>query len=178
MKKLCLAVLIAMFLSLFLGKAAEPTPAAEDAKTRLDKKETIDLIIKAGRLPRAQQISGIDRVVGSQSESKTPRSDFTFCMGLAYLGNYKAQACAAGAYENGRGIVEDLTEAYLWYTVALENSTSDAVTQKRLQADQERVLLKLRSTYPSPNDEELEDLIKTLKNQIGQYPNEAKKANK
>jgi TPR repeat protein len=177
-KLLFLAVLLRVFISFLPGMAAAQTPSSEEAKTRLDKKEITDLILKIGNMPGAQQNSGIDRIASNPSGSKTPRSDFTFCTGLAFLGNHKAQRCVGYAYEHGLGIVEDAIDAYMWYTIALENSAGDAAAKKKLQEDIERITLKLRSVYPSPSNEELDDLIKTQKMQIGQYRDEAKKANK
>jgi hypothetical protein len=178
--KLFLAALVTMSFPFMSARAAgqAPSAASEDAKTRLNKKEIIDLMLKIGRMPRAQQDSRIAQITKSPSDSKTPRSDFEFCMGLAYLGNYKAQACAANAFEQGLGTVQDLSDAYIWYVVALENPITDAATQKRLQEEKERITLKLRSNYPAPSDEELEELVSTEKNRLTDYRNEANKAKK
>lgn len=178
LKKICLAALIAMVFSYFPGRAAVQTPVSEEAKTRLDKKEIVDLIVKTGRMPRAQQDSGLDRILNGKLDSKTPRSDFTFCTGLAFLGNYKAQACVGSAFERGRGIVEDLTDAYIWYAIALENPIDDAAVKQRLLADKDRITLRLRSTYPTPSDEELDEWVSAQKKQMAQYRDEAKKAKK
>jgi hypothetical protein len=178
LKKFFIAALFVMTFSSLPGRAAEKATASEDEKTRLDKQEIIALIGKIGGMPRAQHNSGIDRISSNPSGSKTPRSDFTFCMGLAFLGNYKAQACVGNAFEHGIGIVEDPTDAYVWYAIALENPIDDAAAKKRLQSDKERVSLRFRLTYPSPTDEELDDLVKAQQKQIGQYRAEATKANK
>jgi TPR repeat protein len=178
LNKFFVAALIVMAFSSLPARAAEKTTASEDEKTRLDKQEITALIGKIGGMPRAQQNSEVDRISSNASGSKTPRSDFTFCMGLAFLGNYKAQACVGNAFEHGLGIVEDPTDAYVWYTIALENRIDDEAAQKRLQADKERVSLRFRLNYPSPTDDELDDLVNAQKKQIGQYRDEATKANK
>jgi hypothetical protein len=165
------------FLSVRVAVPA-PTAALEDTKTRLNKKEIIDLMLKIGQMSRAQQDSRIAQITKSQSDSKTPRSDFEFCMGLAYHGNYKAQVCAAKAFEHGLGIIEDLSDAYVWYILALENPGADAATKKSLEEEKERIILKLRSTYPSPSDDELEELVRTEKNRLTEYRNEVAKAKK
>jgi hypothetical protein len=180
LNKILLAAAMMLSIPLLSLKAAIQSPAAasEDAKTRLNKQETIDLILKIGRIPRSQQDSRLALIAKNQSDSKTPRSDFEFCMGLAYLNNYKAQACVAQAYERGTGIVEDLSDAYVWYTLALESLIEDAATQKRLQAEKERITLKLRASYPAPSDDELDDLVKAEKNRMTEYQNEVKKIKK
>jgi hypothetical protein len=129
-------------------------------------------------MPPAQQESRMAQIAKGQSDSKTPRSDFEFCMGLAYLGNDKAQACVAKAFEHGLGIVEDLSDAYVWNVVALENPVHTAGTQKRLEEEKERLTLKLRSTYPAPSDDELEELVRVEKNRLTDYRNEVNKVKK
>jgi TPR repeat protein len=180
LRRMLLTVILALSFPLLPAGAANQGPAAasEDAKTRLNKRETIDLMLKIGRMPRAQQDSRMDQIAKNQSDSKTPRSDFEFCMGLAYRGNYKAQACAAKAYEHGLGIVEDLSDAYVWYVLALENRIDDAATRKLLEEEKERLILKVRSTYPSPSDDELQDLVRAEKNRLTDYRNEAAKEKK
>jgi hypothetical protein len=175
-----LTLIITLLFPILSVRAAvqAPTATSEDAKTRLNKKEIIDLMIKIGRMPRAQQDSRIAQIAKNQSDSKTPRSDFEFCMGLAYLGNYKAQICAAKAFERGLGTVEDLSDAYAWYILALETPNAEAATQKRLEEEKELLILKLRSSYPAPSDDELEDLVRTEKNRLTDYRNEITKAKK
>jgi len=180
LRKIFLAAFIAAGLGLTLPCASgQPSPpASEETKTRPDKRETLDWMRSAGRMTPAQQNSRLETIEKGQADSKTPRSDFTFCMGLAHLGSPKAQVCVARAYEHGIGIVEDLAEAYAWYTIALENSAKDAAARERLQAEQDRIVLRLHSAYPAPTEEELEDLVRTGKNRISQYQEELKKARK
>jgi hypothetical protein len=175
-----LTAIIALSFSPIPARAAlRATPAAsEDTKTRLDKQEIMDLMLKIRQMPAAQQDSKMSQIAKSQSDGKTPRSNFEFCMGLAYLGNYKAQACAAKAYERGLGIVEDFTDAYVWYVLALENTIDDAATRKRLEEEKERIILKLRSSYPSPSDDELEDQVRAEKDRIADYRKEVAKTKK
>jgi hypothetical protein len=178
--KVLLTLIITLSFPILSVKAAvqAPTAASEDAKTRLNKKEIVNLMIKIARMPLAQQDSRIAQIAKNQSDSKTPRSDFEFCTGLAYLGNYKAQICAAKAFERGLGIVEDLSDAYVWYILALEAPNADAATRKRLEEEKERLILKLRSSYPAPSDDELEELVRTEKNRLTDYRNEVTKAKK
>ena len=180
LKKIFLAALITLSFSFFSTNTAGQTPAptSEDVKTRFNKPETIDLMLQTGRIPLAQRNSRIDLILKDQAGSKTPRSDFTFCLGLAYFGNYKAQACVGKAYESGLGIVEDLSEAYTWYAVALDNRIDDSAAQQRLESDKNRIELKLRSSYPAPSDDELEEMLRSQKNRITQYQEEVKKIKK
>jgi hypothetical protein len=126
------------------------------------------------RQPEKQQNDKLDVILKSASDPdrKTPRSDFLFCAGLAYLGNGKAQQCLGRAYENGQGVVEDLMEAYTWFAIAVGNHASGS------DADLERVKTRLLSTYPAPTDEEFEDQVSDLKSRISQYQAAAKKGKK
>lgn len=121
-------------------------------------------------MPSREQEAKLDLIVKNQADSKTPRSDFRFCMGMAYLGNYKAQKCVGNAYENGRGIVDDLSEAYTWYALAAEQNSAEA------GADLERVKMRLVTAYPSPSEDELQDMVTAQKNRIKDYGEEAKKS--
>ena len=173
LKKLLLTLIIA--LPLAIATSAQE-PASEDAKTRPNKQEVLDLMIKAGRMPAQQQNARIDAIWKDSSAGKTPRSDFLFCTGFAYLGNPKAQQCVGSAYENGRGIVEDLSEAYAWYAVALENKLTDKATAEKIEADKERVKERLLSAYPHPTEDDLDDLAKAQESRIAQYQEDVKKA--
>lgn len=175
LKRLFWAALIALPLALMPTAPAGQAPALEDAKTRLGKQEIIDLIVKTGRIPRQEREIRIEAIWKSEN-SKTPRPDFMFCTGLAYLGNAKAQACLGRAFEKGYGIVEDLYEAYTWYSVALENPIADKALEQQAQESKDRVQRGLQSGYPAPTDDELEDLVKQQVSRIVQYKEEAKKA--
>jgi TPR repeat protein len=129
-------------------------------------------------MSRKEQDSKVDLIWKDPSGSKTPRSDFMFCAGLAYLGNFKAQACLGNAFEKGLGIVEDLSEAFTWYALALESPIADKAAEQQVQADKERVIQKLRSSYPAPNDDDLDDMVKAQMNRITQYREEMEKAAK
>ncbi len=170
-KKLLLAVLVTYSLALTsLTYAAQGlTPKSENEKTRLSKEEITTLMINTARLPIKEQESRMDLIWTGKADSKTPRSDFLFCTGLAYTGNYKAQVYLGRAYENGTGIVEDHLEAYLWYSIALDNSIDEKEIAKEIQADRDRVKTNLLSFYPAPSEEELDDSVKEQKQRMVEY---------
>jgi TPR repeat protein len=178
LKRLLFTAMIVLPLTPAMGRAAqqESAIASQDAKTRLNEQEIIDLMVKINRMPRTQQDGRMDSIWKDQSGSKTPRSDFLFCMGLAHLGNRKAQVCVANAFEKGRGVVEDLMDAYTWYALALEDPILSKAMEQQAQEDIDRVKTKLLSSYPAPTDDDLEDLVKAQKNRIARYQEEAKKA--
>ena len=175
LKKLLLMLMVALPLAI---ATRGQEPASEDAKTRPNKQEILDLMITAGRMPAQQQSTRLDAIAKDASAGKTPRSDFLFCTGFAYLGNTKAQQCVASAYENGRGIVEDLSEAYAWYAVAFENKITDKAIAEKIEADKERVKERLLAAYPHPTEDDLNDLAGALKSRIAQYQEDVKKAKK
>ena len=140
--------------------------ASENEKTRLSEDEITNLMIQVERLPVLEQNSKMDRIWKDPSGSRTPRSDFLFCVGLAYLGNYKAQAYLGSAFENGRGIVADNYESYVWYSMALNNVVDDEEAKPQIQEGRDRVKLALISVYPAPSDQELEELVEAQKNRI------------
>ncbi len=156
----------------------EPPAAPENAKTRPTKGEIIDLINRIGRMPAPQRNSRMDIIWKDTAASKTPRSDFMFCVGLAYLGDHRAQACVGNAYEKGIGVVEDLSEAYTWYALALEGPVGDKESQQRVQEAKEHVVQRLQSSYPAPSDEDLGDMVKAQESRIARYREEAKKGGK
>ena len=123
-------------------------------------------------LPEKQQNENLDVILRSAADSKTPRSNFLFCVGSAYLGNGKAQQCLGRAYENGRGVVEDQMEAYTWFALAAGSKVSGS------DADLERVKTRLLSKYPAPTDEEFENQVSDLKDRISQYQAAVKKNKK
>lgn len=148
--------------------------AQEDVATRPDKQETIEQMIATGRLTKQQQSDRLSAIMKDPAARTSPRSDFMFCTGLAYRGDRTAQRCVGAAYENGRGIVQDLMEAYAWYAVAAEGSDGDVAAA----ADRERVKSNLVSAYPFPSDNEFDDAIMAHKSRLSQYQDEAKKAGK
>jgi hypothetical protein len=172
MKKLNFwAIIVALSIALIPSSAGGQDFGAESEKekTRLDKDEITKLMIQVGRMPVPEQNSRMDRLWKDPSGSETPRSDFLFCAGLAYLGNYKAQACLGGAYENGRGIVSDSYESYVWYTVALDNPIDDPEAVQNIKEARDRVKFGLISVYPAPSDQELDKLVTTQKDRISEY---------
>jgi hypothetical protein len=151
---------------------------SEDVNARPNKQEITDLMAQIHRMPGQQQNEKLTQILKDPAGSKTPRSDFAFCTGLAYLGNYKAQMCVGNAYENGRGIVEDLSEAYAWYAIASENQIADESEAKRVEAERERVKERLVSAYPHPTEDDLADMVNSQKTRIAQYQDQFKKAKK
>jgi hypothetical protein len=150
-------------------------PASESERTLLNKSEIIELMIQAGQMSNQQQEEKIDQLWASDT-SKTPRSDFLYCAAIAYLDNYKAQACLGRAFENGSGIVSNLSDAYVWYAIALDHPVEDVNVKETIQARRDHVKQTLRSVYPAPSDYELEDLVKNQKEKIEEYAAEAGKA--
>ena len=168
-KRLFLIALLLTFSRFILAET-------EDVKTRPNKQDITDLMLQAGKMSVQEQNAKIEQILKDQAGSKTPRADFMFCTGLGFLGNYKAQMCVARAYENGLGIVEDLSEAYTWYEVALSNSIADDADAKKVEADRDRVKERLISAYPHPTEDELIDSINAQKTRIAQYQEQQKKA--
>ena len=147
-------------------------PAASETDIFLpDKNDTIAWMNQASNMPAARQNESLDAALKgvSTSESKTPRSDFQLCAGLAHLGNAKAQRCLGYAYEKGIGVVDDILEAYVWFELAHKGGDAES------EADAERVLLILNSAYPAPSEEELELLVSEQQKKIAEYQKEVKK---
>jgi TPR repeat protein len=164
---------IVLILSFFLlPLTAQESAISQQDATRPDKPEIHSWMKKTAQISVKQQNENLDVILKSASESKTPRSDFLFCLGLAYAGNGKSQQCLGRAYEKGRGVVEDLMEAYTWFALAVENKAPES------EADLDRVKTRLLSTYPAPSDEEFENQVSDLKSRISQYQAEAKKSKK
>jgi len=160
---------------LALSTIPAPAPAqgvSENVTAKPNKQDIIDQMIAAGKIPAPQRNSRLDQILSGQP-GKTPRSDFMFCLGSAYLGDYKAQRCLGKAYENSLGIVQDFLEAYTWYAVALENRGADK--GKEIESDRDRVKDRLFSSYPAPTDDDLDDMVKAQKSRIMQYQSELKR---
>ncbi len=164
------------FIALLAAFSQSVIAQSESEKARLTGKEITDLMVQASRMPAQQQNSRLDQILKDQAGSRTPRSDFTFCSGLAYLGNFKAQMCVGKAFETGSGIVEDTSEAYTWYAVASENRTADKAEIQQAESERDRLQLKLVAAYPHPTEDDLADMINSLKGRIAQYQEQIKKA--
>lgn len=149
--------------------AQETAGTSENTKTRPVKQEIGEQMIQIGRLSSQQQNSKVDQILAVQEESKTPRSDFMFCTGLAYLGNAKAQMCVGKAFEKGLGVVEDLLEAHTWYAVACQTGFADQSQAQKAEEIRDQVKERLISAYPHPTEEELEDQMSAQKTKIEQY---------
>jgi TPR repeat protein len=173
LKRYC-SVAVLIFSLFLIALPAQETAISQQDNTRPDKQDILSSINKAVQLPAMQQNDNLDVILknASDPDSKTPRSDFLFCVGLAYLGNGKAQQCMGRAYEKGRGVVEDLMEAYTWFALSVDNHTTGS------DAELERVKTRLLSTYPAPTDEEFENQVSDLKSRISQYQAAAKKGKK
>ena len=165
-------------MALLLTFAQFAIAGSEDIKTIPNKQEITDMMLQASRISGPEQNSKVTQILKEQANSKTPRSDFMFCTGLAYLGNCKAQICVGYAYENGLGIVDDLSLAYAWYGLALESRITDEADAKRAEADRDRVKERLLSAYPHPTEDDLADLVNSQKTRIAQYQEQFKKAPK
>ena len=155
-ERLLLAVIL--IFPVFSSAAAAQAPAATEYRMvlepitsaqavsetdvyRPDKNDIISWMNQASKISAAQQNEMVDAALKNISGSggKTPRSDFQLCLGLAYLGNAKAQRCAGSAYEKGIGIVDDTLEAYVWFELAHSGGSAES------QADVSRVILILNS---------------------------------
>lgn len=167
-------VLVALFLTLSHVVIA----GSEDVKTIPDREEIANMMLQASRMSAQEQDNRVTQILKNQADSKTPRSDFMFCTGLAYLGNYKAQLCTGYAYENGIGIVDDLPSAYTWYEMALANRIADDADAKRAEADRDRAKERLLSAYPHPTEDDLADMVNAQKTRIAQYQEQLKNAPK
>ena len=177
MKRILSTALIVWTVFLAQSTLLGQTPAAgsEAVKSRPVKEEITGLMNQIGKMPAQQQKSKIDQLPDTPADSKTPRSDFMFCTGLAHLGNAKAQMCVAKAYENGIGVVEDLSEAYTWYALACQTGFADASEAQKAEENRDRVKQRLISAYPHPTEEELDDQVLAQKAKIAQYQAEIKK---
>ena len=164
-KKRLLTAIIVLPLSLLsiIATGRILLPAFADDAAKLTKDDITMLMVQVGRLPVVQQDRKMEAIWANMDGSQTPRSDFLFCTGFAYLGNYKAQACLGNAYEKGRGVDKDLTGAYVWYSIALDNPINDPVDKRQIQADRDRIRKALSSGTSAKTDKELNDLIKEQK---------------
>ena len=162
------------FAALLLTLSQTLIAQSEDVKTRPNKQEINDLMLQVSRMSGQEQNSRVVQILKNQAGSKTPRSDFMFCTGLAYLGNYRAQMCVGNAFEGGFGIVEDLSEAYTWYALALDSRIADDADAKTVEATTERLKDRLVSAYPHPTEDDLADMVNSLKTRIAQYQEQIK----
>ena len=88
---------------------------------------------------------------------------------------FSFEGCVAKAYENGIGVVEDLSEAYTWYALACQTGFADASEAQKAEENRDRVKQRLISAYPHPTEEELDDQVLAQKAKIAQYQAEIKK---
>jgi hypothetical protein len=165
-KKLLLMIALILPITVF---GQEIKPASESEHTLLNKSETIALIKQVAPMPVAKQKEKVAQLWAADADSKTPRSDFLYCTAFAYLNYPQAQACLARAFENGHGIVSNLTDAYVWYTVALENPAISSDLKDKVEAEQTRIKMTLFSVYPTPTDFELEEAVKKQQELIKEY---------
>ena len=163
-----------IFVAALISAVGQINPASENEKSLLHKSEIIDLMKQVGQMSTQEQKEKIEKLWTDGSGSETPRSDFLYCSGFAYLDRYKAQACLGRAFEKGRGTVQDYTDAYIWYAIALDHPIEDAAFKEKIQAAKARVKMTLHSVYPAPSDYELEDAVKKQKEKIAQYQEESR----
>jgi TPR repeat protein len=176
LKRFLLAAIIALPVVFAQSALSAQAPAAsEDAKTRPTRQEITALMTQVSKMSAPQQNGKIDQILADQAGSKSPRSDFLFCTGLAYTGNAKAQMCVAKAYESGIGVVEDLLEAHTWFALACQTGFSDAAEAQKAEEIRDRIKERLISAYPHPTEEELDDQITALKAKIAQHHAETPK---
>jgi hypothetical protein len=149
---------------------------SEDIKTRLDGDEIKKLMVQVRLLPVAEQDRKMDLIWNDKSGGATPRSDFLFCAGSAYLENYRAQACLGRAFELGRGIVVDPYESYVWYSMALSHTIDDREMKQKIQDARDRIKQQLITVYPAPSDHELSELVGARKQLIQKYGEEVGQA--
>ena len=169
-KRLFLTVTF-IFSILSLTVTAQIPAASETDAFRPGKKEIVEWINQLSKMPVAQQNESAEAALKgiSSAGSKTPRSDFQLCAGLAFLGNAKAQRCLGYAYEKGFGVVNDLEEAYVWFELAHQGGDKESA------ADVSRIVLVLNSAYPAPSEDELEMMTIEQKRTIAEYQKEIKK---
>ncbi len=152
---------------LILAASAAAADDAQDAKSRPTREEILDQMAKVRSTPSAPgRIAG---VLAGLDHTATPRSDFLFCTGLAHLGDARAQACVAKAYERGIGVVEDWMEAHAWYELACETGIPDADEARKTAEARDQLTMRLMSAYPHPTEEELADQVGALKSTIARY---------
>ena len=157
--------------SLVTFTVAAQVPAVSETDIYLpDKNDVIAWMNQASKMSAAQQNERADAALENVSSSggKTPRSDFQICLGLAYLGNAKAQRCIGYAYEKGIGVVNDMMEAYVWFEIAHKGG------DKKSEPEASRTLLILNSAYPAPSEDELERLTEEQEKKIAEYQKEVK----
>jgi hypothetical protein len=141
-----------------------PVTAEEDA-SRPGKEDILQAMQAVAKSPQERQQERLESIWMSES-STAPRADFLYCLGAAYLGDGKAQACVGRAYEQGKGVVSDLNEAYVWYTLSMDDPLVAAETA--VEDARDRVKGKLQEFYPAPSDEDLEQLVAAERNRIAQ----------
>ena len=137
--------------------------ASPDEEIGLTKDDIAMLMVQVKRIPVVQQDRRMEMIWDHLESSETPRSDFLFCTGLAYLGNYKAQACLGRAFEKGKGADKSLANAYIWYAIAFDNPINDPELRQSIRADRDRLKKELLKLSPTKSEKELEDLVKLQK---------------
>jgi hypothetical protein len=180
MKKLCFSAAIITVFVLMKAPAGyalppqEQAPAAvdEQAKSRPDKGDIIGMMTRINKMTARQKQQKLEEIISGKSGDATPRSDFLFCLGLAYLDDGKGQICVGEAFENSKGIVEDLMDAYVWYSIARKNENADSPSREKANANLERLKIRMFSVYPPPSEDELESLEVREKEHIKQYRSE------
>ena len=170
----CLFILLRVGYTLPQTQSPKLTDSEQD-RSRPSRQEIVETMVKIGKLSPQQQEARVRAIEERKAESSTPRSDFLFCLGSAYLGLNRAQICVGDDYEHGQGVVEDPTDAFVWYSIALDGTIADAKMTQSVHEARDRMKGKLVQNYPSPSDEELDAQIKDQKTRIQEGQKEAAK---
>lgn len=158
---------------LFLWGGAAPAGAGpeldEGAVTRPDDAEILEWMRFKGPMSAEERGSALEGILARMAAGggATPRSDFLTAAAFAHRGDGRAQYCLGLAYEKGLGVVEDLTDAYVWYALAARSGYAAAGEAR------ERVKTLLVSVYPAPTDEELDTLTAAAAGTIARLGAEA-----
>jgi len=175
-KRVISAVILVVFCKISIGETGfcswqekPASPASEQAKTRPDREEILEMMASISKVSPPARDSAIEKILKSGPDGKTPRSDFLYCLGAAYLGDVRAQICLGKAYEKGVGIVEDATDAFVWYSIALSGSISDQALEQEIRTARQRMTAILVQGYPAPSEEELNALVQKEQLRIREY---------
>lgn len=143
----------------------------EGAVTRPDDTEILEWMRFQGSLTAEEREAALKGILARMTAGggETPRSDFMTCAALAHRGDGRAQYCVGRAYENGTGVVEDLTDAYVWYALAARAGYGAGAEAR------ERVKTLLLSVYPAPTDDELDTLEAAAREAVARLGAEARK---
>ncbi len=166
--RLGMVALMVLFLWGGAATAAEPE-IDEGAVTRPDEAEVLEWMRLKGPMTAAERGSALEEILARMTAGggATPRSDFLTSAAFAHRGDGRAQYCLGMAYEKGLGVVEDPTDAYVWYALAARSGYAAAAEAR------ERVKTLLVSVYPAPTDDDLDTLTQAAADTIARLGAEA-----